>query len=122
MVAMHKQAAGGRVEPWQRFTNRNTYCPICEGSADDRRGQGIRCPGYFSKDERYAFCTREQYAGNLERNEHTTPPTYKHKLDGPCNCGRTHGAAEERPMPAREPDREAKALGVSVDELRGKAS
>ena len=71
--------ASSRVAPSQRHTHRN-LCPVCLGGDGDRRGHAIRCYGFTSDDGRYAFCTREEYAGSLSRR---ADDLYKHLLDGP---------------------------------------
>lgn len=92
------------VEPWQRHKRRNP-CLICGGGEDDTRRRGIRCAGYISKDEQYEYCEHPDYAGALELDCRTSPPTYKHKLHGACNCGLEHNALQARPMPtARKPE------------------
>lgn len=91
----------GSIGREQRFTRRNP-CPICGGGGDDRRGRGIRCSGYLSEDEEWAFCTREEYAGQLRPNERTSPATYRHRLHGRCGCGDEHNAAEGPTRPAPE--------------------
>lgn len=53
-------------------------------------GRGERCAGFESDDGEYVFCTREELAGNLERNEKTSPPAFCHKMYGLCNCGVIH--------------------------------
>lgn len=83
----------------QRFTRRNP-CPICDGGSDDRRGQGYRCAGYLSSDGEYAHCTREDRAGDIQPSN-ATPPTYAHRLHGPCRCGVSHG--DEQPHDERRP-------------------
>jgi len=50
----------------------------------------VRCAGFLSEDGEYAFCDRPDHAGNLELNENTNPPTFCHKMHGPCNCGIVH--------------------------------
>jgi hypothetical protein len=77
------------VRSTQRYT-REHPCPICGGCDRDPRGQGIRCSGFLSEDDRFAFCTREEHAGSLPLRE-TQPPSYMHLLSGPCHCGETHG-------------------------------
>lgn len=87
----------GAALPKERFTPRNP-CPICGGSERDPRGQGKRCIGYIDSTGDFARCSREEYAGPLDRN---TDDTYSHKLDGECGCGKTHGAP--KPKPVRPP-------------------
>lgn len=64
-------------------------CPICGGHADLPRGRGQRCSGYLSSDGRFAYCTREESAGNSPL-EDTDPPSFRHILEGECRCGVTH--------------------------------
>ncbi len=77
------------VSPDQRF-RRGFPCPICDGFASMKQGRGERCAGYLSEDGEYAFCTREEFAGSLERNENTSPQAFGHKLYGLCDCGKVH--------------------------------
>jgi energy-coupling factor transporter ATP-binding protein EcfA2 len=74
-----------------RFLTSDSPCPICHGWDRMKRGHGERCSGYRSAE--YVFCTREEYRGTLEPAGNTTPPAYKHKLHGPCNCGVQHAPA-----------------------------
>ena len=75
------------VSSEQRFTAGHP-CPICGGDKDLPHGVGLRCYGFLSKDGAYAYCTREEYAGNLEQNERSG--TFAHRLTEPCDCGATH--------------------------------
>jgi len=75
------------VSSQQRFT-RSHPCPICDGYDGAPRGQGARCYGFLSDDGAWAHCTREEYAGNLERK--TDSETYPHHLEGDCKCGVRH--------------------------------
>src|SRR6266849_4591999 len=77
----------------QRFRRYGMSCPICQGHAGLKQGIGERCAGYLSDDGEYVYCTREEFAGNLERNEHTQPSAFCHKLYGTCNCGKEHNPA-----------------------------
>jgi hypothetical protein len=61
------------------------------------QGKGVRCAGFRSADGEYEHCQREEHAGSLAQNEHTTPPTYAHRLHGACGCGVTHGPAAYTP-------------------------
>jgi hypothetical protein len=74
----------------QRFTA-NHPCPICGGHGGLPQGRGERCWGYRSDDGLYARCTREEFAGNLDRED--ASGAYVHRLGGECRCGRTHGPA-----------------------------
>src|SRR5436853_503502 len=78
------------VSPQQRFKRYGEHCPICEGHSGKKPGRGERCAGYASSDGEYIFCTRPEYAGNLELNENTSPATFCHKFYGDCNCGVIH--------------------------------
>ena len=53
------------------------------------RGEGRRCYGFISDDGLYAHCTRDEYAGGLDRNG--SSDTYAHHLEGGCHCGKVHG-------------------------------
>jgi 5S rRNA maturation endonuclease (ribonuclease M5) len=63
------------------------------------RGKGQRCSGYLSDDGRYAYCTREEHAGQAALQD-TEPVSYRHILEGECRCGTTHNPAR----PSSEPD------------------
>lgn len=71
----------------QRFTSGNP-CPVCGGSTDDARGNGTRCYGYLSDDEKWGHCTREEHGGGCPYHEDSQ--TYAHRLDAPCKCGQNH--------------------------------
>jgi hypothetical protein len=73
-----------------RFSKGNP-CPVCTGHTDLPQGKGVRCAGYLSEDGRYAFCTREQFAGPLQPRD-TTPESFAHLMEGSCRCGTTHGS------------------------------
>jgi len=75
------------VTSQQRFSKAHP-CPICGGYDRRPRGTGERCFGFLSDDDRYAHCTREEFAGVLERNP--ASQAFAHRLHGPCGCGRTH--------------------------------
>jgi hypothetical protein len=79
------------VDASQRFSPEQP-CPVCGGHPDLPQGQGIRCVGFLGRDGASAFCTREEYAGDLVVNENTTPPTFQHQLVGMCDCGVDHEA------------------------------
>lgn len=86
------------VKADQRFTASNP-CPICGGHKTMPHGRGVRCFGFLSDDGRYAHCTREEFAGRLDLD---SASTYAHILEGPCNCGATHGETRDRsPKPHR---------------------
>jgi hypothetical protein len=74
-----------------RFRKSNP-CPICGGGDDMPRGNGQRCSGFLSSDGRFAFCTREEHAGNAP-HEDTEPLSYRHILQGGCRCGIAHSPA-----------------------------
>ncbi len=76
------------VDRTQRFSTAHP-CPVCNGYDEAARGNGARCFGFLSDDGRYAHCSREEYAGTLERN--ATSATYCHYLgSGTCRCGKEH--------------------------------
>lgn len=75
----------------QRF-RRASPCPICGGGDDMPRGKQQRCSGFLSSDGRFAYCTREEHAGQAKL-EDTDPPSYRHILEGECRCGATHSPA-----------------------------
>lgn len=83
------------VDAGQRFTRRRP-CPICGGGDDMPRGKGRRCSGFLSSDARYAYCSREELAGQLFP-QGTEPATFRHRLAGECWCGVEHGLAEPGP-------------------------
>jgi len=85
-----------RVSSAQRFTTSHP-CPICGGAESDPRGVGRRCNGYVSHDGQYAYCSREEFSGELSLYGDTG--AYAHKLEGLCRCGSLHGEAP-RPRPS----------------------
>jgi KaiC/GvpD/RAD55 family RecA-like ATPase len=94
------------VNQQQRHTRAHP-CPICGGWDSMERGKGTRCSGFTSEEGDYAHCSREELARGLGE-EHAG--TYAHRLQGPCNCGTTHGAAP----PPRD---EVEAVYRYTDEL-----
>ncbi len=81
-------SAAPKVTTQQRYTH-GRACPICGGSGNDKRGQGVRCIGFLSEDGEWAQCSREEHAGQSPFNSKTG--CYSHKLKGECKCGRSHG-------------------------------
>ena len=77
------------MDPRQRF-KLDRPCPVCAGHEDMPHRERSRCYGFLSDDGLYAHCTREEYAGYLERNEGSNG--FAHLLDGACRCGRDHDA------------------------------
>ena len=77
------------VSASQHFTRSNP-CPICGSHSDAAPGTGQRCAGFRSNDGQWAYCQRTDMAGDLPANSKTSPPTYAHRLTGPCNCGKRH--------------------------------
>lgn len=75
------------VNRTQRFT-RARPCPVCGGGDDDLRGVGLRCAGYRLRDGGAVVCTREKYAGRLERSDRVAG--YIHATDLDCQCGTDH--------------------------------
>lgn len=84
------------IAPAQRHTRR-APCPVCEGSESDRRGRGERCHGFTSDDGKYAYCSREEYAGDLDQPAGPLH-TYRHYLQGPCRCGVDHSSGAPAPQ------------------------
>ena len=72
------------------FTPSN-ICPICNGYASLPAKTGRRCFGFMGSDGKYAHCTREELAFNLDLESNGT---YAHKLSGKCKCGAKHGLQE----------------------------
>ena len=90
------------VSTSQRFTKGHP-CPRCGGHPQLPQGRGVRCYGFLSTDGRYAHCTREDHAGNLDPEPGSG--TYAHRLDGPCRCGLTHGEPQSaRPASTQSPE------------------
>lgn len=86
----HRERTAVTVSASQRYT-RSRPCPICGGHERAPRDRGERCAGFLSTDGFYARCTREEHAGHLVADERTDPPTYLHRIGGPCKCGKEHG-------------------------------
>lgn len=84
----------------QRFSGTHP-CPICGGYGQRPRGTGERCFGFLSDDGRFAHCTREEFAGALQRNP--ASQAFAHGLQGPCGCGQTHSPARPGPGGKAEP-------------------
>ena len=86
------------MDPKQRF-KLDRPCPVCGGHEGLPQGEGRRCYGFISDDGLYAHCTREEYAGHIDRNGNSG--TYAHRVTGSCQCGEVHGAgpARARPLP-----------------------
>ena len=85
------------IDPSQRFKV-DRPCPVCGGHKDLPQAEGRRCYGFISDGGLYAHCTREDYAGHLDRNRNSN--TYRHILTGYCRCGEVHGTgpAGTRPV------------------------
>src|SRR5215471_1513688 len=75
-------------------------CPICGGHDRLQRGKGVRCAGFLSSDGRFAHCTRDDKAGELQPSN-ASPATYGHRLQGRCGCGAEH-APDLSPRPAAQ--------------------
>ena len=90
------------VRTAQRF-NERIPCPVCRGYDAQPRQQGQRCFGYFSLDGRFAYCTREEFAGPISINE--VNKAYRHRLEGECRCGTRHDGASPEAFRAPAPRR-----------------
>jgi hypothetical protein len=78
-------------QPIQRFT-RESRCPVCGGCDEDPRGNGKRCVGFVSGD--WIHCTREEFGTGCKAHPNASPPTWSHRLKGPCPCGTEHNPAD----------------------------
>ena len=86
------------MDPKQRF-KLDRPCPVC-GHEGLPQGEGRRCYGFISDDRHYAHCTREEYAGHLDRNGNSN--AYPHYVKGGCLCGEVHGVgASQGSTPSR---------------------
>ncbi len=101
-----------RVNPEQRFTKARP-CPVCGGHDARNRGQGTRCYGFLSDDGNWAHCTRQEYAGSLER--HANSETFAHKLTGDCRCGEHHDPLSTPPTNERATNRRIEATYDYLD-------
>ncbi len=111
-------AISGPVSPGQRY-NRGAPCPVCGGYDTLRRGRGVRCSGYYSSDGKVAFCTREEYAGDLAAPIAGAPlPTWAHYLAGRCKCGTDHAHQAPAARPLRAP-RQAERRGYAGPPRQG---
>jgi putative DNA primase/helicase len=94
-------------------------CAVCTGYESMPRGQGKRCAGFTSDDGAWVHCEREEHAGSLPLDERTTPPTYLHRIGGPCNCGDEHAPAMATPTgrahTPRQPSRRIVATYLYTD-------
>ena len=81
------------MDPRLRF-KADRPCQVCGGHANLPQGKGRRCYGFISDDGLYAHCTREEFAGRLDRNRNSD--TYAHYLKGACHCGKSHGVGPAR--------------------------
>ena len=81
------------MDPRLRF-KADRPCLVCGGHANLPQGKGRRCYGFISDDGLYAHCTREEFAGRLDRNRNSD--TYAHYLKGACHCGKSHGVGPAR--------------------------
>ena len=61
-----------RVSAGQRFTA-SRPCPVCGGAEIAPRGVGRLCNGYVSHDGRYAYCSLEEFSGDLPLYADTGP-------------------------------------------------
>ena len=84
----------GLIDPSQRFT-REQPCPVCDGYDAMDRGVGERCFGYLSDDPGWVYCTREEFAGDININSNSN--AFPHKLLGNCVCGVRHDGSAKTP-------------------------
>src|SRR5688572_15183246 len=65
-------------------------CGVCQGHDRFHRGRKIRCSGYTGN--RFIWCSREEWAGDLLPDGATNSPipVYRHYRFGKCPCGRCH--------------------------------
>lgn len=113
-------AVHGPVSPGQRY-KRGSPCPVCGGYDTLRRGRGVRCSGYYSPDNKIAFCTREDYAGDLTAPLAGAPlPTWAHFLAGKCKCGTDHAHQAPEARALRQSDQGA-PRGYAGPPKRGEA-
>lgn len=81
-------------------SSRANPCPVCDSHPDAPRGKGLRCTGFVT-DAGWIHCSREEFAGDCKRHEGGVEPTWSHRGEGPCNCGKTHGTAPYEPPQGR---------------------
>ena len=81
------------MDPKQRF-KLDRPCPVCGGHSGMPQGEGRRCYGFLSEDGLFAHCTREEYAGHLDRNGDSN--TYAHYLKGDCRRWTRRGSTPSR--------------------------
>ena len=105
-VARDRPRALGSVSSDQRWT-RERPCPVCAGWQSLAQGQGARCHGYMDSDKRFARCSREERALNIEPDANGLFP---HRLGGRCGCGGEHRAARSG----------SQAKVVFMNEVQGK--
>jgi hypothetical protein len=72
----------------------HTPCPICGGGEDMPRGRGLRCTGWQNEGDDIVHCSREEHAGQLQREANST---YPHRLTSGCRCGTAHGGQTRVP-------------------------
>jgi len=87
-------------------------CPVCGGHSQFRRGTGTRCHGFVAPDGRYAYCSREDFAGGIPIEESST---FAHLLQGDCQCGSSHDPASGKLSRAVRNDKAATAAIASAD-------
>ncbi len=85
-------------------------CPICGGHDRSKRGEGERCYGFLSDDGKWAHCTRDEHAGDLNKN--LKSDTYAHRLEGDCKCGVRHGFAPTAEHSSHPRKREGKSRRI----------
>ena len=107
------------MDPRQRF-KLDRPCPVCAGHEDMPHRERSRCYGFLSDDGLYAHCTREEYAGNLDRNVGSNG--FVHYLMGDCRCGGEHGGEPASALPLPRGSQATPSVDSYRDSRLGKPS
>jgi AAA domain len=82
--------------------HKNNPCPICGGYQEMPVGIGERCWGFLTRSGDAAFCTREEFAGDLEPKVLSIGgEVWLHRLGKACGCGQRHSPTREREIVVR---------------------
>ncbi|MGB2695153.1 MAG: hypothetical protein WBD55_08195 [Dehalococcoidia bacterium] len=95
--AEHESARGGLGRH-----SRDNLCPVCGGHPALPQHRGVRCAGFTL--DRVTYCTRDEHAGSVPLDITKSPPAYKHRLFGWCDCGTQHGWRSATNGPAAHGD------------------